>query len=37
MTVSRFANFASLALATLPVVLLLAAVNAGQFVGAAAL
>lgn len=37
MTVSKLTNFASLALATLPVVLLLAAINAGHVVSAAAL
>lgn len=37
MTVSKFSNLASLALAALPVFVILAAINAGQVVGVAAL
>ena len=37
MTVSKFSNLASLALATLPLFVILAAINASQVVGAAGL
>lgn len=37
MTVSKFSNYAALALAALPVVVILAAINASQVVSAAAL
>lgn len=37
MTVSKFSNFASLALAVLPVFVVLAAINASHIVGAAGL
>jgi hypothetical protein len=37
MTVSKFSNIASLALAALPVFVIIAAINASQVVGAAGL
>jgi len=37
MTVSKFSNLASLALAALPVFIIVAAINASQIVGAAGL